>query len=56
MMELSFPLGEGMPIHSVFCAQGLSLPPWKRTRRKYHPNCTCRRHQPRTPNQSTEWA
>ena len=33
-----------------FRAQGLSLPPWKRTRR------TCWRHQPRAPNQSTGWA
>ena len=39
-----------------FCARGLSLPPWKRTRRKYRPNRTCRRHQPRAPNQSTGWA
>jgi hypothetical protein len=39
-----------------FCAQGLSLPPWKRTRRKYRPNHTCRRHQPCAPNQFTGWA
>jgi hypothetical protein len=39
-----------------FCARGLSLPPWKRTRRKYRPNRTCRRHQPHAPNQSTGWA
>jgi hypothetical protein len=39
-----------------FCARGLSLPPWKRTRRKYRPHRTCRRHQPCAPNQSTRWA
>jgi len=38
-----------------FRARGLSLPPWKRTRRKYHPNRTCQRHQPHAPNQSTGW-
>jgi hypothetical protein len=51
------------PIHSSeggnahpFHARGLPLPPWKRTRRKYRPHRTCRRHQPRAPNQSTGWA
>ena len=39
-----------------FHARGLPLPPWKRTRRKYRPHRTCRRHQPRAPNQSTGWA
>ena len=39
-----------------FRARGLPLPPWKRTRRKYRPHRTCRRHQPRAPNQSTGWA
>ena len=39
-----------------FHARGLLLPPWKRTRRKYRPHRTCRRHQPRAPNQSTGWA
>jgi hypothetical protein len=39
-----------------FCAQGLSLPPWKRTRRKHHPNRICWRHRPHAPNQSTGWA
>jgi hypothetical protein len=39
-----------------FCVRGLPLPPWKRTRRKYRPHRTCRRHQPRAPNQSTGWA
>ena len=44
--------GNAHPFH----ARGLPLPPWKRTRRKYRPHRTCRRHQPRTPNQSTGWA
>ena len=46
--------GNGHP----FRERGLPLPPWKRTRRKYRPHCTCRRHQPRAPNQSTRngWA
>jgi len=39
-----------------FCEQGLPLPPWKRTRRKYRPHRTCQRHQPHAPNQSTGWA
>jgi hypothetical protein len=39
-----------------FRVRGLSLPPWKQTRHKYHPNRTCQRHQPRAPNQSTGWA
>jgi hypothetical protein len=39
-----------------FRTRGLPLPPWKRTRRKYRPHRTCRRHQPRAPNQSTGWA
>jgi hypothetical protein len=39
-----------------FRERGLPLPPWKRTRRKYRPYHTCRRHQPRAPNQSTGWA
>ena len=39
-----------------FRARGVPLPPWKRTRRKYRPHRTCRRHQPRAPNQSTGWA
>ncbi len=44
--------GNAHPFH----AQGLPLPPWKRTRRKYRQHRTCRRHQPRAPNQSTGWA
>ena len=44
--------GNAHPFH----ARGLPLPPWKRTRRKYRPHRTCRRHQPRAPNQSTGWA
>jgi hypothetical protein len=44
--------GNAHPFHT----QGLPLPPWKRTRRKYRPHRTCRRHQPRAPNQSTGWA
>ncbi len=46
---------EGGNAHQ-FRARGLPLPPWKRTRRKYRPHRTCRRHQPRAPNQSTGWA
>ena len=30
--------------------RGLPLPPWKRTRHKYRPHRTCKRHQPRAPN------
>jgi hypothetical protein len=40
-MELFIPPREGTPIHSVH---------------KDFPHCTCRRHQPRAPNQSTGWA
>jgi hypothetical protein len=58
----SFTLDEGAVHTSMggnvypFHARGLPLPPWKRTRRKYRPHRTCRRHQPRAPNQSTGWA
>ena len=44
--------GNAHPFH----ARGLPLPPWKRTRRKYRPHRTCRRHQPRAPNHSSGWA
>ena len=44
--------GNAYPFH----ARDLPLPPWKQTRRKYRPHRTCRRHQPRAPNQSTGWA
>jgi hypothetical protein len=39
-----------------FRERGLPLPPWKRMQRKHRPHCTCRRHQPCAPNQSTGWA
>jgi hypothetical protein len=45
--------GNAHPFHA---RGGLPLPPWKRMRRKYRPHRTCRRHQPRAPNQSTGWA